>query len=163
MKNMLKKIIYKKFIQPKDSYFRAGAGIVISNMEGKVLVFERSDKPGEFQFPQGGLDPLEDPRVGALRELFEETALSTENLINIKEIDRWFTYEFPAELAIGETYRGQTQKWFTAGIAPDTKIDLSLAHDKEFTSYKWVSKDTALKGAVGFKQKMYKEILRSVE
>ena len=45
-------------------YFRAGVGAVVLEPNGRVLVLERSDVPGAWQFPQGGLDDGETPPEG---------------------------------------------------------------------------------------------------
>ena len=55
--------------------FRASAGAVIINGDGCVLAFERADKPGSWQLPQGGLDAGEEPRDCVLREVLEETSI----------------------------------------------------------------------------------------
>ena len=155
-------MIYKKYIQPKDSYFRAGAGFVLYNSQKEVLMFERSDKPGEFQLPQGGLDAGEDARTGALRELFEETAINKDNLKDIYELPGFFTYEYPQEHAIGETYRGQTQVWFAAQLKDGVIVDIEKAEDKEFVSYKWVAIEDISEQVIVFKQEMYRNIMSIV-
>ncbi|MDX1407110.1 MAG: NUDIX domain-containing protein, partial [Saprospiraceae bacterium] len=42
--------------------FRAGVGMVIQRADGKLLAFERRDYPDSWQFPQGGIEPGEEPR-----------------------------------------------------------------------------------------------------
>ena len=162
----MKNYIYKKFIQPKDTYFRAGAGIVILNGKNEVLVFERADRPGKFQCSQGGLDIGEHARVGALRELFEETAITEDQLQIIHTVSQWLTYEYPSELAIGETYRGQSQKWYIARLKDEVEIRLEDAHDKEFISYKWINTEYLLEEIISFKRPVYEhllEVIRRIE
>ena len=36
--------------------FRAGTVAVVSNSKGRVLAFQRTDFPGQWQLPQGGID-----------------------------------------------------------------------------------------------------------
>lgn len=156
---MIKKLIYKKFIQPKDSYFRAGAGVIIVNNSDEFVMFERADKPGSFQFSQGGLDVGEVEQVGALRELYEETGIRTTDCTILGEIPGWHTYLYP--FASG-SYRGQTQRWYLARLNPEHNIDLDSAHDDEFISYKWVSREDVLSEIVEFKREMYKILLEEV-
>jgi len=61
-------------------YFRAGTGAVLTDQQGRVLVFERRDVPGAWQFPQGGIEDKEDPIDTVLREIREETGISRKAL-----------------------------------------------------------------------------------
>ncbi|MGE0524714.1 MAG: NUDIX domain-containing protein, partial [Variibacter sp.] len=64
--------------------YRANAGIALFNAQGRVLIAKRLRDDGpeviypghEWQMPQGGIDPNEDPRPAAQRELYEETAVT---------------------------------------------------------------------------------------
>jgi 8-oxo-dGTP diphosphatase len=57
---------------------------VILNAEGKFLVLHRSStapsKPNQWDLPGGELDYGEDPSVGILREIKEETGLEVDDL-----------------------------------------------------------------------------------
>ena len=66
----------------------------------------------EWQMPQGGIDDGEEPYAGALRELYEETSVSSVSLI--AEAPDWLSYDLPEESGNRwrGRYRGQTQKWF---------------------------------------------------
>ena len=49
--------------------------------------------PGfEWQMPQGGIDPSEDPRPAAVRELYEETGVTS--IAYLGETPDWMTYDF---------------------------------------------------------------------
>jgi len=48
---------------------------VVRRGDGRVLAFERADRPGQWQLPQGGLERGETPVEAAWRELGEETGL----------------------------------------------------------------------------------------
>lgn len=64
---------------------------------------------------QGGIDKGEDPAAAAVRELAEETGVSSARIV--AEAPHWLQYDFPAEvLAIVRRdgrrhHRGQRQKW----------------------------------------------------
>lgn len=69
--------------------------------------------------PQGGIDPLENPMVAALRELREETGMRS--VVLLGTLDGWLDYDFPTEVRsqMSSTwlrFRGQTQKWYVVLI-----------------------------------------------
>jgi putative (di)nucleoside polyphosphate hydrolase len=57
-----------------ERYRRCAAAIVF-NSKGQVLCGERSDRPGSWNMPQGGIEKKESVESAASRELFEETGL----------------------------------------------------------------------------------------
>ena len=62
-----------------DIVYRPCVGIALFNPEGRVFVGRRragaqsANLRHAWQMPQGGIDPGEEPRQAALRELYEET------------------------------------------------------------------------------------------
>ena len=54
-----------------DKSYRKNVGLIVLNQENQLLVCRRKDQQ-TWQFPQGGIDIGESPRVAAHRELFEE-------------------------------------------------------------------------------------------
>ena len=69
---------------------RDGVGIVVLNSRNKVLVAKRIDNPKNFwQMPQGGKDKNENYFEAAIRELKEETSITSVTLI--REIDDFIT------------------------------------------------------------------------
>src|SRR5918992_3440877 len=83
-----------------DTLYRPNVGIALFNAQGRVLIARRFQDDGpeiilpghEWQMPQGGIDPDEDPRKAAFRELWEETGVVSAEYL--AETD-WLTYEFP--------------------------------------------------------------------
>ena len=90
-----------------------------------------STAPHNWQFPQGGVDKGEDLETAALRELHEETGVSSAILLGRTE--GWIVYDFPAdrwpasqERASG--WNGQKQVWFAFRFTgEDAEIDLEPA------------------------------------
>ena len=66
--------------------YRPCAGGVIFNSKGQVLVGERVDKPGQWQFPQGGLDKGENEADAARREVWEEIGLKEPEIEFVKTL-----------------------------------------------------------------------------
>jgi putative (di)nucleoside polyphosphate hydrolase len=97
--------------------YRPCVGVMLLNEQGRVWIGRRYDKANEegegywWQMPQGGIDKGEDAAAAALRELAEETAVTSAHVI--AESSRWYNYDLPEHL-IGKSwkgkYRGQTQK-----------------------------------------------------
>ena len=50
-------------------HFRANVVAIVTDAKGRVMAFERSDVPGAWQLPQGGIDGGETPVEAAWREL----------------------------------------------------------------------------------------------
>ena len=91
--------------------FRAGTVAVVSNSKGRVLAFQRTDYPGQWQLPQGGIDKGESAVEGAWRELKEETGLGRKHVRLVGEYPDWTVYEWPDGAKRGARL-GQAQRWF---------------------------------------------------
>ena len=94
--------------------YRPCAGVVLARADGTVFAGKRIDNPGDaWQMPQGGVDPGEDLHAAALRELWEETGV-TSDLVTVEgETAGPITYELPPELLgrlWGGRFRGQSQR-----------------------------------------------------
>jgi len=125
-----------------SQFFRASVGIVVGRADGRVLVFERIDKPGEWQLPQGGLDVGEEPHEASLRELEEETGIGPDLVELIAEHPNWLAYELPPERRRRKTGRGQVQKWFLYRfLGTDDDIDLAppAGERQEFAAFRWIT------------------------
>ena len=144
---------------------RRGVGIVLLNKENKVLVAKRIDNPKNFwQMPQGGVDRDENYYQAALRELKEETSITSVELI--QKIDKKFTYILPDNL-IGiiwkGKFKGQRQKWFVMRfIGNESEININTKHP-EFLDWKWVDLEDLTKIAVNFKLNVYKNVKQEVK
>lgn len=147
---------------PAELPYRPCVGVMLTNGKGGVFVGSRIDREaGEaWQMPQGGIDKGEDLEEAARRELFEETGVTTIEIL--AESKDWLVYDLPPELvgkALKGKYRGQTQKWFLARFTGDeTEIRLDL-HDPEFEAWKWVEVDTLPELIVPFKRKLYEALV----
>lgn len=134
--------------------YRKNVIAVIKGKDRQVMVFERSDKPGNFQFPQGGIDEGETEKEALLRELKEE--IGTEKFSIIKIANENTTYDFPAKMdsPITKNYRGQSQSWFLVELLEGELPKLELS-DGEFISYKWCEPVEIIQSIVYWKKDSY--------
>ena len=141
--------------------YRLGVGIVLFNGQGRVFAAQRSDTPGAaWQMPQGGIDAGEEPSAAALRELHEETGITSVEIL--AESEGWLDYDLPGELIASVwdgRYRGQRQKWFAMRfLGNDGEIDLEH-HSPEFTAWRWAVFAELPASIVPFKRRLYRELL----
>jgi putative (di)nucleoside polyphosphate hydrolase len=145
--------------------YRSGVGIVVFNADGLVLMGERHDFKGAWQFPQGGIDAGEDPWTAAQRELYEETGIKADKVSLLGSIDEWLAYDFPQGITGHPIYghhAGQKQKWFAVKfLGTDADIQLDAYSEPEFVRTQWYKLSDAPKMIVDFKQAMYQDIIKS--
>ena len=141
--------------------YRAGVGVMLLDVQGRVWVGERISAPGAWQMPQGGIDTGESARTAALRELKEE--IGTDKAEILAESRTWFSYELPPELkgkSWGGRYRGQRQRWFLCRFGGrDADIDLEHPLHPEFSRWRWASIDEVEALVVPFKRALYAQIV----
>jgi len=138
-------------------YFRAGAGSMIVNERGLVLALERTDLPGTWQLPQGGLEVAEEPLPAALREIAEETRIPESDLELLESYPEPLVYELPLSARSEKTGRGQVQYWFLFRFhGNENTIDVESGG--EFRSWKWMPLQNLLNLAADFRKPVYSRL-----
>ena len=139
--------------------YRRNVLAVIVNKEKKILVGERSDRPGIWQMPQGGIDEGETSEEALMRELKEE--IGTDKARIIRKLDFKISYDFPEELSsdIMKKYKGQIQDWFLLELEDTAVLDLSKSLG-EFKALDWKDAGSILCGIVFGKSKLTSRGLR---
>lgn len=156
---------------PAKSY-RPCVGIMLLNRQGLAFVGRRRGKHDfdpetlhfEWQMPQGGIDEGEAPLDAALRELHEETNVTSVMLL--AESSQWHSYDLPLEAAKRwkGKYRGQTQKWFALRFTgEESEIDIERpgggVHQPEFDAWRWERPKSLPELIVPFKRHVYERVL----
>lgn len=151
--------------------YRPCVGIMLLNAQGLVFVGRRRNKkqpehvaPGhEWQMPQGGIDKGEEPYAAALRELHEETNVTSATLL--AEAPDWYSYDLPIDVvkkAWRGGYRGQIQKWYALRFTGDEReIDIhdpGPGHKPEFDAWRWEKMERLPELIIPFKRPVYEKV-----
>lgn len=144
--------------EPMDSaFFRAGVGAVIVGRDGRVLAFERADTANAWQFPQGGIDPGEEPEGAVWREVFEETGIPASDLTLLGQHPDLLAYELPPSFRCPKTGRGQVQYWFCFSLK-NSAGNIALPPGGEFVAWRWLPLAEVLFVAAPFRRGVYQRL-----
>jgi len=154
--------------------YRPCVGIMLVNQDGLVFVGRRRGKKipehlrtgHEWQMPQGGIDEGEDPYHAALRELREETNVSSASLL--AESPDWLSYDLPPDLSRRSwkgRFLGQRQKWFALRFnGSENEINIASpdgGHKPEFDAWRWESIDRLVELIIPFKRAVYEQVVEN--
>lgn len=147
--------------------YRPCVGVVLMNDDGHVFVGQRQDRDMDaWQMPQGGVDAGEDPRDAALRELWEETGVTSDLVEIVDQTEGWLPYDLPHDLVSRiwkGRYRGQEQKWFLLRFhGADSDVNIKTEHP-EFSEWKWQAPDRLVAEIVPFKRAVYEQVVSAFQ
>lgn len=136
------------------------AAILRKPQSGKILIAERLQHKGSWQFPQGGVDKGEDLIAALYREVEEEIGVSQDKY-DLIACRTDYRYKFPRGRLKKRKFCGQVQTYFLCDYH-GTKNDIRLdAHVREFSDYKWIlPEEFDLSGVPKFKRPVFKRVFR---
>lgn len=149
--------------------YRPNAGIVVFRKDKKVLVCARADQKNDnWQFPQGGIDKGETAADAAVRELSEETGITSAKLVYTAT--KPIRYDFPNHVLkhfeeSGRDFFGQDQYWslfYFEGNDSEIKF-YTHPEEIEFKAFQWIDIEEAPKLIVPFKKEAYEKMVAIIK
>ncbi len=112
--------------------------MIVRNRSDQIFIAERLGAPGEWQFPQGGVEPELSEEENVFKELTEELGAPRGCFSIERKLPVTHTYLFDAPKKYrGGTFDGQTQTyWLVRFTGDDSQINLE-AHQPEFSGWRW--------------------------
>jgi len=145
-------------VQP-DVRYRLNVAAILRNGAGKILIGERVDRSGAWQFPQGGVDEGETLAEALARELREEISV-TPAAYNVLGSKGPYFYLFGNGRVV-KGFHGKEQHYFLADFTGDTgEIDVRTDHP-EFRDIRWVAPaEFEIDWLPKMKREVYREVFR---
>jgi putative (di)nucleoside polyphosphate hydrolase len=141
----------------KQMKYRANVAAILRNAAGRILICERLEVPGAWQFPQGGLHEGESAEQALRRELWEEVGVSPESY-SVALRKGPYRYLF-REGRTKKGWHGQEQFYFLCDFtAPHAHVNVAT-EDPEFRSFRWIRPEEF---QIGWLPEMKREVYRAV-
>lgn len=150
--------------------YRPNVCILLFNHERKLLLGERYNTPGAWQFPQGGVELDQSIEGNVYREIEEEIGLpqNTVEIVGCLKARHRYDFDKVPDYAVG-VWKGQDQTfWVVRFRGRDEQISVATA-EPEFTQWGWFTTEEVRQKAepkrlVGYNLalKEYEEILGSL-
>lgn len=149
---------------PGPKSYRPNVAALFVDKEGLLLVCERWNVKGAWQFPQGGVDPGEELEEALFREVEEEIGMLPEHY---KVIDRkgGYRYVYPKKVRWRKLRKhgnhGQEQTYFLCRLkrsAPEIDVDQK---PPEFRDHKWIRpEEFQIDWLPEFKHEVYRQVMK---
>lgn len=138
--------------------YRPNVALILQRADGRILIGERLDVAGAWQFPQGGVDAGESIEQALAREMWEELCLkpSDYRVVNLRGPYR---YEFEGG-RLKHGFGGQEQTYFLAEFIGNEAQILADPETPEFSNIRWIRPaEFCLDWVPGFKRPVYRRVL----
>jgi putative (di)nucleoside polyphosphate hydrolase len=145
-------------MHPDPVLYRPNVAAILRDPAGRILIAERLNVKGAWQFPQGGVDESEDFLAAMFRELEEEIGVKPA-LVSVVQQRGGYRYAFPKGRLKYGIYGGQEQTYYLCdyhGTDADIRLD---AHHQEFGQFRWIMPaEFSLAWVPKFKKKVYQAV-----
>ena len=135
-------VVFRK-IFPK---YRPNVSICIINQNKKVLLCERKNDSGHWQFPQGGIEKNHTAKQTVFKELKEEVGIEKNKIAKLyqcKQTHKYLWSKNYLKTNFINGYKGQKQSvWIVKFSGNDDEITVD---NREFKNYQWANIDEAKK------------------
>lgn len=136
---------------------RPNVAAILRNAEGQILICERMNPAGAWQFPQGGVRRGESDEQALARELREEIGLLPESYI-ILESRGPYRYLFEKRR---RGYCGQEQRYFLLELTGSPELIDVSTEEREFRAARWIDPaEFRPEWLPGFKKAVYQAVFR---
>jgi putative (di)nucleoside polyphosphate hydrolase len=139
--------------------YRPAVAAILQNRSGRILICERADALGAWQFPQGGMEAGETPVAALMREVLEEISLPR-NAYSIACVRGPYRYRFPAGIT-KKGFRGQAHHYFLLRLrAPKSLVNVG-GPNAEFRLARWIwPEEFDLAWLPPMKRRAYRQVLQ---
>ena len=139
--------------------YRANVAAILRNRRGEILICERLNVPGAWQFPQGGIDEGETHEQALRRELWEEIGVESRDY---RVVARKGPYRYV--FGNGQSkkgYHGKEQHYFLCDFTgPESRINVATEHP-EFQAWRWIwPVKFRMRWLPAMKREVYRAVMR---
>ncbi len=139
--------------------YRPAVAAILQDRSGRILICERADSPGAWQFPQGGMEAGETPVAALMREVLEEISLPR-NAYSIGRVRGPYRYRFPAGMT-KKGFHGQAHHYFLLRLRGPKSLLNVAGPNAEFRSTRWIRPDEFnLAWLPPMKRRTYRRVLQ---
>ena len=141
--------------------YRLNVALILWNDQGEILLGERRDVAGSWQFPQGGAKAGE-TLEGALRREAEEEIGLREETFEILQSHGPYRYLFPRRMK-KRGFVGQEQTYFLARLRPGCHLPEGPIKSPEFRQVRWIApRQFELQWVADFKREVYRSVFQEI-
>ena len=139
--------------------YRPAVAAILQDRSGRILICERADSPGGWQFPQGGIETGETAIAALEREVLEEISLPR-TAYSIRSVRGPYGYRFAAGIT-KKGFHGQAHHYFLLRLRGAKGLLDVAGPNAEFRSTRWIRpEEFELAWLPPMKRRAYRQVLR---
>jgi putative (di)nucleoside polyphosphate hydrolase len=139
--------------------YRPAVAAILQDRAGRILICERADSPGGWQFPQGGIEAGETRVTALMREVLEEISLER-NAYSIRSVRGPYRYRFAAGLT-KKGFHGQAHHYFLLRLRGSKNLLNVAGPNPEFRGMRWIRpEEFNLAWLPPMKRRAYRRVLQ---